>query len=293
MCTLSVVSSPADAPHCLWRAVFARDELRSRPPSGTPRLHSGPARALYPIDAAGGGTWLAATEHGLLLALLNQNPRPGPAGAGPQRAAGGRSRGTIIPALTGAQSLAEAQRALGALDPAGLAPFRLVALDGSGVVVASWTGRSYRVRRAGGRDGLFMVCSSGLGDHVVRPHRHRLLERTLARLGPTARAQDAFHATHDPARGQLSPMMARRDARTVSVCLVEREPSRFVLRFRLVQGDAQLGDEHRSELATHGSPARGAQARGAEARDIQARAALPTGAAGAARSLAAWPGRDA
>lgn len=296
MCTLSVVSSPADAPHCLWRAVFARDELRARPPSGTPVLHDGPTRALFPIDAAGGGTWLAVTERGLLLALLNQNPRPAatPAPTPQPRA---RSRGSIIPTLLDCQSLAETRQALARLDPAGLSPFRLVALcgsgadgpegDGSGIVLASWTGRSFSVRRADAAGGPFMVCSSGLGDHVVRPHRHRLLARTLERLGPTARAQDAFHATHEPTRGQLSPMMARRDARTVSLCLVEREPRRFVLRFRLIEADARLGPEHRSELAVRPAVGlSGSQGSGGTCAAAAVGGSMPAGG----RSLVAWPG---
>ena len=68
MCTASRIAV-ADG----MRLVFTRDEQRRRAPSMPPRVHNGPStKAIWPIDAAAGGTWIAATDAGLVFALLNR-----------------------------------------------------------------------------------------------------------------------------------------------------------------------------------------------------------------------------
>jgi len=53
-----------------YQLFFNRDEQRTRPqaipPTLYPHLH-----AIYPVDPAGGGTWIGAHEKGTCLALLN------------------------------------------------------------------------------------------------------------------------------------------------------------------------------------------------------------------------------
>ncbi len=71
MCTVTVIPSGAG-----FRLVSNRDELRTRPPCEAPKvrtLESG-ARAIWPADRLAGGTWIAASDRGLALTLLNGNP---------------------------------------------------------------------------------------------------------------------------------------------------------------------------------------------------------------------------
>ncbi len=102
MCTVTVIQRPG-----LLRLVSNRDERRTRPTALPPSLtHVGGLRVIAPTDPASQGTWIACSELGLALALLNVNPADADARVPP------RSRGTIIPALIGSRSLDEvAERA--------------------------------------------------------------------------------------------------------------------------------------------------------------------------------------
>lgn len=209
MCTVSVIATPAG-----YRLVHSRDEQRTRgagePPSV--RFEAG-VRVVSPSDPDAGGTWLAAREDGLTLAIMNVNPE----GGGPR---GTRSRGLIARDLSPVdqEDLVEAVRGI----ECGLySPFRLVGVRtaGVGVRVDTWTWHG-EGRLEHERVGL-PVCwgTSGLGDSVVRA-RLPLFEKMVSDE-PTAANQDAYHRHAWPGRGDESVMMSRADARTVSITSVE------------------------------------------------------------------------
>lgn len=220
MCTFSVIAVPGGV-----RVVCNRDEQRTRCASAPAAWRSGVAglRAIWPTDPEGGGTWIAAGEHGLVLGLLNQTQHEAGVGeVAEARGVRGRvSRGVIIPELIWSEGLDEVSRGLAAMRLADFAPFRLVGakvrVDGSHEVSAwSWDGRALsRVLR-----GVAPVClaSSGLGDALVQ-ERVTLFSR-LVGPAPHAEAQDRFHAHRWADRPEVSVMMTRGDARTVSVTRV-------------------------------------------------------------------------
>ncbi len=223
MCTVSVIPLPGAG----FRLVTNRDESRGRaaadPPEwrGPPTL---PVRALWPTDTHAGGTWVAAAETGLALALLNVNV-PGAESATPR--AGRRSRGLLIPSLIDARSTAEAADRLAAADLVRFDPFRLVAVqpDAEGVprsLDARWDGEHLHLTAHG--QAAICFASSGLGDEVVLP-RLPLFEELVVSSGPTPDAQDAFHAHRWPHRPEISVLMSRDAARTVSVTAVEVVPA--------------------------------------------------------------------
>ena len=127
MCTLSVITRDDG-----YHLAMNRDERLSRgeaiPPSG---VDLGRTTAVYPRDSAG-GTWVAANNHGIALALLNWNDVPQP---GTEKT---RSRGDVIPALIGSISQDEVQRALQKLDLQGIWPFRLVGVFPAEKRIAEW-----------------------------------------------------------------------------------------------------------------------------------------------------------
>lgn len=199
------------------RVGFNRDERRNRPAGLPPRRwRVGSRTAVLPVDPPSGGTWLAVTDAGLVLALLNvtlERPSTRPAA---------RSRGEVIPALLGCDSPAAAVAAVeGVLDYREFAPFRLV-LVGCGVAAdVRWDGTQGVVvnRLIGGSPLLYT--SSGLGDHFVEGVRRELFEDAFA--GPPAgwaAAQDRFHRQPLAGREHLGVNMARADARTVSYSVV-------------------------------------------------------------------------
>jgi len=229
MCTVSVIFPP-DHPG-LFRVVSNRDEQRSRPPATPPTWHaikggSTDARALWPTDTLAGGTWIAASQHGLVLAILNLNLDPPVSVRGVR---GLLSRGSVIPALIGQPDAAAAMEGLRKLPLDRFAPFRLIAvnagpahaytstLNSGQVLEARWDRCDFSRREHQGPAVCF--ASSGLGDHTVQD-RLTLFERSSAASTISAMAQDEFHNHQWHDRPQASVRMSRDDARTVSVAAV-------------------------------------------------------------------------
>ncbi len=213
MCTLTII--PIDAPSG-FRLVTNRDEQRDRPNATPPRRHEICGRQwIWPEDGLAGGAWVGASESGLALSILNLNLTPGAALPPRDRLT---SRGHLIPSLARCAGADEALEALSAMALDNFAPFRLVAADFARVGVARWD----RERLTIDRLPMAPVClvSSGLGDAKVAP-RLALFDEFISTYGPTRRMQDAYHRHFWPARADISVMMSRRDARTVSTTAVE------------------------------------------------------------------------
>jgi len=129
MCTLTVV---ANTETC--RVAMNRDEKTTRSAGLLPEIHeSGRARAIYPSDGSS-GTWFAANEYGITLALLNWNDVAAP-GIVPART---RSRGRVIPAFIGSRSLSDLDEVVRLSNFEGMLPFRLVGVFPSEQEIWEW-----------------------------------------------------------------------------------------------------------------------------------------------------------
>ena len=208
MCTVTVIPTP-NGP----RLVHSRDEQRTRGqalPPVSQQLPSG-RRAVWPTDPDGGGTWIAARADGLVLAVLNRNIPPN------GRPRPTRSRGGLIPGLIDAAHAAEAMDQLMGQDLAGLAPFRILALDPDGAArLATWDGLT--LERGAVLEPPFCLASSGLGDDRVYP-RIPLFGAMVAQ-DPRPETQDAYHRHRWDDAPEISVLMSRPDARTVSITTV-------------------------------------------------------------------------
>lgn len=219
MCTVTVLPVAGG-----FRLACNRDELRTRPPALPPETRRLGARlATFPLDPAGRGTWVAANDAGLALALLNHNP-PVP------RRTGARSRGLIIPWLGSGQSLEEATSLALRLDLTAYSPFRLLMLNRRRCVALTWDGVVNRVELRP-LDRPLLFTSSSLGDRLVEAPRRRLFERMVV-PSATPAVQDAFHRHQWPGRPHLSVNMCRGDAHTVSYTLVEASSQGMRLKYR-------------------------------------------------------------
>jgi hypothetical protein len=204
---------------------FNRDELRSREPARGPRAHEADGvRWIAPTDGRSGGTWIAAGEHGLAVALLNRSE-----GRPPARPT---SRGSLIPRLVAAANReALAGRLAGApLDE--LAPFRLLALwrGRSSGLVAGWDGGRLELEEVDAALGL--LCSSGLGDQRATLERGAVWRRY--RVGRPAWSPEAhrdFHRDHSPEPSAWSVCVHRPEAASVSFTEVEIDAGRALLRY--------------------------------------------------------------
>jgi uncharacterized protein with NRDE domain len=229
MCTLSIIS----VPQANWprgpiglRVVANRDEERDRPAALAPRWRPldqnqarGATRAIWPTDPLGGGTWIAAADSGLVLALLNLNLEPEPF-----LPPGLLSRGLVIPRLIASRGAAAAMAALNHFDLDRFAPFRLVAAEAPGeghsprILEARWDREELTLAPAAHAPACFV--SSGLGDSRVQ-RRLAVFEELVVQAGLTPQAQDHFHLHVWPDHPELSVLMSRPEARTVSITTVE------------------------------------------------------------------------
>jgi hypothetical protein len=209
MCTLSLVVSPDGSE---LRAMMNRDERRLRPVAEPPRMTAiaTGALGLWPRDPQSGGTWIAATDAGLVFALMNAS---GEAPALPSP-----SRGGIIPRLAPARSLEELEASWSAMDVRDYPPFRLVvASRGSACVLAHpRLSPPLTVRLPLTPSAALVFSSSSLGDDVVETPRRELFAELLRNDADQRRAQDRFHQHAWPDRRHLSVLMTRADACTVS-----------------------------------------------------------------------------
>jgi hypothetical protein len=227
MCTVSIIATGAG-----FRLVTNRDVPRTRAPSlpcAWRTLQN--ARAVWPTDPDGGGTWVGASDRGLVLCLLNSNPDP-PSDLSDVEDL--RSRGLIIPELIDRDDAPEAIAALDEDELGVFAPFRLLACDrapsgATRILEADWNRRRLRVQR---HETPCCFVSSGLGDSLVLP-RLPLFDRTVR--DADASAQDAFHRHRWPGRPEISVLMSRPDARTVSITTVEVHPPGRAPRVRMAE----------------------------------------------------------
>ncbi len=128
MCTLSIISGCGTGDRRGFRIVCNRDEHRERSEASPPawRTLAGGLRAVWPTDTHAGGTWIAAGDHGLVLAVLNLQPSPPVDVLGIK---GLLSRGALIPELIGLRDGAEVVRCVSARSLERFAPFRMVVAD--------------------------------------------------------------------------------------------------------------------------------------------------------------------
>jgi Transport and Golgi organisation 2 len=210
MCTVTVVPLANG-----FRLACNRDERRDRPRALPPRVHvSGGRRCLWPVDPAGGGTWIGVNDAGVAMALLNRNPATS--------ARSNRfSRGRIIPMLLGSGSIDAALREAMSIDAASLAPFLLVVVADAAIGVVTTNGRRRALTRSCFRRPV-LYTSSSLGDARVDGPRRKLFERLVVG-DPEAlvRGQASFHQHRWAQRPETSVLMSRPDAATVSRTVVE------------------------------------------------------------------------
>lgn len=244
MCTVTIITTQDG-----FRLVTNRDERRTRPRAIAPAQGSfGDRAAVSPTDPLGGGTWVAATDAGLVYTVLNGNPSPMPALPPKESLV---SRGLIIPRIACASTIAEAINLTENLPLERLAPFRLVATDGRTIVEAWWARETLSLSRRGAAPSCW--ASSGLGDALVQV-RLPLFREMVVDAGATPQAQDAFHRHQWPDNTRLSVRMDREDARTVSRTTVEVSTR---TRETLVRYEDDLGERtlslplHDREHASH------------------------------------------
>jgi len=213
MCTLTVI--PRDAGYLLG---MNRDERIARDSGLPPEVREVAAtKAIYPSDSEG-GTWIAANEYGIALALLNWNNVTSRAICAKKS----RSRGLLIPALVGCSSLIVLHGALVNLNVEGMRPFRLVGVVPSERKIGEWRWDSIQMRfLLRGWEARHWF-SSSLSDDQAESLRGAACRdawnQPNAGSAPWLRR---LHASHNAAAGPFSLCVHRPEVRTLSYSEIE------------------------------------------------------------------------
>jgi hypothetical protein len=223
MCTVSIVPDGARV-----RLLCNRDERRDRPTAVAPEMRPvGQRRALFPVDPLSAGTWIAGNDAGLVLVLMNRTYVALSAPGEPSR----QSRGTIVPALITHRRLEDVCTASMKLPFGRFEPFRLLAIQRSDVVSITSHGGA-PVATFHTLDRPLLWTSSALGDAVVEAPRRELFARLVLRAPELwIRGQHRFHRHRWRRRPDISVVMSRTDACTVSRTAIDITPRRIVMTY--------------------------------------------------------------
>jgi len=239
MCTLSAIPSLSgesiDAPgnDVILRIVFNRDEERTRPESLAPALYKlGDRTVIMPLDPPSGGTWIGASDAGMVACLVNLNSgvmnlNAHVSGVVAPRAPGRLSRGLIVPEALARQSLSSLHEWGTQLRASDYPPFRLLLLDCERFTIFISDGSVVTIAESGDISDPLLLASSGLGDSLVQEPRRRLFDQLLSSHPDRRLAQDTFHRTSWPDSMHTSVMMSRAAARTVSITTIELSARRI------------------------------------------------------------------
>jgi Transport and Golgi organisation 2 len=219
MCTVSVVPNAGG-----FRLVCNRDERYDRPPALTPETQSiGERTATWPVDPSSGGTWIGVNDAGVAAAVLNRYTGPTLL-----REESQTTRGRIVPSVLAADSLQSALTRAHALDATEFEPFLLVLAQHNRIALLAADGRM--LTSAGGAiDRPLMFTASALGDFLVQEPRRRLFESFMDDRASWLAAQSRFHRHQWPERRDISVLMQRADAATVSRTGIDATPDGITL----------------------------------------------------------------
>jgi hypothetical protein len=210
MCTVSIV--PDDGG---FRLMSNRDERRDRALAVQPRVELfGPRAAIMPIDPVGGGSWIGVNDAGLVAAVVNRHAAP------PPDTRSFASRGLIVRHAVACDSLGAAKETVLALDANSFQPFRLVLVQNRRIALVAGDGREFASAEST-LERPYMFTASSLGDVFVDSPRRRLFECLMSHSCGRHHGQLLFHRHQWIDKRDISVLMEREDAATVSRTVVD------------------------------------------------------------------------
>ena len=217
MCTLTLVTG-----NDTYLMAMNRDEKIARGTGSPAEIHEfDDARAIYPADGDG-GTWFAANEYGISLALLNWNDvaRPGTDDKT-------RSRGRVIPSIIDSRSLSDLHAVFDVSNFKGMMPFRLVGVFPSEQEIWEWRWDSKQLGFQAHVWELRHWFSSSLSDDQAENLRGTICRNAEhesdASSVPWLRR---LHASHGGGPGPFSLCVHREDVKTLSYSEIMVTPRR-------------------------------------------------------------------
>ncbi len=232
---------------------FNRDERRDRADGLPPQVseRSG-VRFIAPRDPSAGGTWIFANEAGCTAALLNHYPEFPTASDGDPET--WTSRGNLVVDLADCRETEQAESILRErLFSSRFKPFHLLWFaPGNACVMWTWDGNALTAPT----HATPPVTTSAWNATAVRRERYRLFAERIGDWG-TAAPEDleACHLATSPLGASFGVLMDRDDARTVSLCRVDIDPSRVRMLYRPRLADGRFGTSRTAEVPRTRTPA--------------------------------------
>lgn len=219
---------------------FNRDELKTRTLAEAPReFAEGGVRFLSPRDPQGGGTWMLANEHGVVVCLLNRWH---------EEVDGGRdwlSRGRLVWGLADVCEAKGIEARLQSLELENTKPFSLWAFDQGGEQGWDWSGGELSPAELV----LPVTSSSFRFDEVAAARRERFAGADPAEL---LSLRDYHGGGAEPSA--FTVRMCRPDAQTMSRSEVRVRPGEVAWRYLAEQADlAGPPEEFCTVLERHSS----------------------------------------
>jgi hypothetical protein len=188
-----------------------RDEKLTRVPGLPPvEQNMGGRNVLSPAEP-GGGTWIAANDLGVTLALINWysvSARPDGEAV---------TRGAVVSAAGAAGTAESVNFALARLPLARIKPFRLVGVFPAASEIVEWLWDLNRLARQLHRWQPQQWISSGFDEPAAQRVRSRTFQRALRQKSAgTLDWLRHLHRSHTPQSGPFSTCMHRAGAATVS-----------------------------------------------------------------------------
>ena len=206
MCTVTFIARQRG--YCLG---MNRDEKLTRPTGLPPKKKKVNGRVVISPSEPGGGTWIAVTDHGSTLALINWYSI--------LARVGGKavSRGVVVNSMSAAISPDFADAALHGLPLNQINPFRLIGIYPATSEIVEWRWNLKKLVRKNHRWKSQQWISSGFDE----PTAQRIRGQTFQRAGMQHSAGTLdwlrrLHRSHSPEIGPFSTCMHRADAATVS-----------------------------------------------------------------------------
>ena len=237
MCTLSW--SYYDNSH--YEVYFNRDEQRTRLAAIEPQgFVIDDVNCVMPIDSAGGGSWISTNQHAVTICLLNYYQGRVPQGTL-------TSRGFVVKKLASSDSTRAVRAGLLEMDLASFAPFTLVSfdLDGSKQVNA-WTWDGQKLEHS-----FISAPVVSAAKHYQHARRYRIDLYEKLRVTTNVKKLGArFHLSFDKDQPHLSPLMARDDARTVSLTSVSAYRNHQTMQYQSIDANGCVDFEIEKKLLT-------------------------------------------
>lgn len=227
MCTVSLISATPGN----YFLGGNRDEQKSRKKGLPPSIKTANGVTyLAPEDTTAGGTWIAANEFGLSLAILN---RYHDNFANQKLPVNPTSRGLIIPSLIHSTDLKQVEAQISYhLNPNQYRPFSLLAIGIKNIKALrwDWDGRNFFISKPQKPPKIWV--SSGMYQQEVEKSREKVFEKHLTNNPKMSVSEmKALHSSTHPKPGHLSISMELEHVQTVSCTIIEAAENDILMHY--------------------------------------------------------------